>query len=83
MNRFQLLTRTFGAMAVLAWTAPALAQDNPECLGTNCGKPQQQGGGEVSPAPTDGNGQRDQQRPAPKGLDALLGETGGDAADDE
>ncbi|MGA9522331.1 MAG: thrombospondin type 3 repeat-containing protein [Myxococcaceae bacterium] len=29
----------------MAWTAPAMAQDNPECLGTNCGKPQEEGGG--------------------------------------
>ena len=48
-----------------------------------------QGGGAVEkpPIPADGNGERGEQRPtAPKGLDALLGETGdGDeaAADDE
>jgi len=27
------------------WTAPAWAQDNPECLGTQCGAPKEQGGG--------------------------------------
>jgi DNA-directed RNA polymerase subunit beta' len=48
----------------------------------------QQGGASATPAPTAGNGERGDQRPAaPTGLDALLGETGGDgdeaAAGDE
>jgi hypothetical protein len=42
--------RLIGSLVVglaLAWAAPALAQnsDNPECLGTNCGAPQEEGGG--------------------------------------
>ena len=45
MNRIQLFARTLGAVALVAWTAPALAQDNPECLGTDCGKPKEEGGG--------------------------------------
>ena len=42
--------RLIGSLVVgltLAWAVPALAQnsDNPECLGTQCGTPQQEGGG--------------------------------------
>jgi len=42
--------RLIGSLVVgltLAWAVPALAQnsDNPECLGTECGTPQEQGGG--------------------------------------
>jgi len=42
--------RWIGSLVVglaLAWAVPALAQnsDNPECLGTECGTPQEQGGG--------------------------------------
>jgi len=42
--------RLIGSLVVglaLAWAAPALAQnsDNPECLGSECGTPQEQGGG--------------------------------------
>src|SRR5215469_1854827 len=42
--------RLIGSLVVglaLAWAAPALAQnsDNPECLGTECGTPQEEGGG--------------------------------------
>ncbi|MBI3186015.1 MAG: thrombospondin type 3 repeat-containing protein [Myxococcales bacterium] len=33
-----------GLTAVL-WAVPAVAQDNPECLGTSCGKPKEEGGG--------------------------------------
>ncbi len=44
------MTRTLGTMVVglaLLWAVPTLAQnsDNPECLGTQCGTPQEQGGG--------------------------------------
>ena len=42
--------RLIGSLVVglaIAWAAPALAQnsDNPECLGSECGTPQEQGGG--------------------------------------
>ncbi len=42
--------RLIGSLAIgltLAWAVPALAQnsDNPECLGTECGTPQEEGGG--------------------------------------
>ena len=42
--------RLIGSLVVgltLAWAVPALAQnsDNPECLGTECGTPNEQGGG--------------------------------------
>lgn len=26
-------------ITIALWSVPALAQDNPECLGSNCGKP--------------------------------------------
>lgn len=32
-------------LSVSLFAAPALAQDNPECLGTDCGAPKEQGGG--------------------------------------
>lgn len=32
-------------LCMLLWSAGALAQNNPECLGTQCGAPQQEGGG--------------------------------------
>jgi hypothetical protein len=39
-----------GLGVALAWAVPAFAQnsDNPECLGTQCGTPQEQGGGGCS-----------------------------------
>ena len=33
------------AAAVLVWAVPAMAQNNPECLGTQCGAPKEVGGG--------------------------------------
>ena len=33
------------AGAALLWAAPVLAQNNPECLGTQCGAPKEEGGG--------------------------------------
>lgn len=42
MNRANL--SILAAVACL-WAAPVLAQTIPECLGTNCGAPQEQGGG--------------------------------------
>jgi len=44
------MTRFFSTLAIglaLLWAAPAFAQnsDNPECLGTQCGTPQEEGGG--------------------------------------
>jgi len=46
MKRLNLTTMMIGA-AVLFLAMPAMAQsqDNPECLGSNCGKPKEEGGG--------------------------------------
>lgn len=35
----------FAGLVVLGIASPALAQDNPECLGSQCGKPKEEGGG--------------------------------------
>jgi hypothetical protein len=47
------MTRALGSAVTalaLLWAVPSLAQnsDNPECLGVNCGSPQEQGGGGCS-----------------------------------
>src|SRR5215475_5652199 len=47
------MTRALGSAVTalaLLWAVPSFAQnsDNPECLGTNCGTPQEQGGGGCS-----------------------------------
>ena len=46
------MTRALASAAIalaLLWAVPSSAQnsDNPECLGTQCGTPQEQGGGWV------------------------------------
>ena len=45
--RIQRLLQMLAFAAALVWAYPVLAQnsDNPECLGTQCGTPQEQGGG--------------------------------------
>lgn len=43
--RTTLKTTLLAGMAALSWCFPAVAQDNPECLGTSCGKPKEEGGG--------------------------------------
>ncbi len=48
LNRSALLV----AVGVVL-SAPAFAQDNPECLGTQCGSPNEEGGGGMAPC-TDG-----------------------------
>lgn len=39
------LAALFAGLVALAIASPALAQDNPECLGSQCGKPKEEGGG--------------------------------------
>jgi hypothetical protein len=45
MKRFNQNMVLAAAAAVMAVAVPAMAQDNPECLGTQCGAPNQVGGG--------------------------------------